>query len=303
MSLTLSHTTPQVVVTQVFPPQQMFVLRTPTQHILVPMSDLLQLAMYALTMSDLRRDDLRLAFVERVKTLTRVPGFESIVGIRPESERLEEPAPLPPQEEMMPHQAADEIDRNLHIPAVTAFIVHYEPFHGFTTPRMLLGFHVKSKSWLPPGGKVKPTESFDAALHREVLEEAGMYVRIYGGESLSDGNDRHFRDEHSEQCCTPIFIDKHRSPAGPYHLALCYIAKPEEAHRPEPHFHHNEEFTEMRWLRLDEINAILAIKPSVRRYCQIAMAAVVQIEDLQHARRQQSGYVAAVLEADRVNDE
>ena len=44
--------------------------------------------------------------------------------------------------------------------------------------RVLLLFHRKLQMWLPPGGHIEPNELPDEAAVREVLEEAGIAVRL-----------------------------------------------------------------------------------------------------------------------------
>lgn len=42
----------------------------------------------------------------------------------------------------------------------------------------LLHWHAKNQMWLPPGGHVEPDEDPLEAVHREVLEEAGLTVAV-----------------------------------------------------------------------------------------------------------------------------
>ena len=53
---------------------------------------------------------------------------------------------------------------------VTAFV----SWGGHT----LLHWHEKNGMWLPPGGHVEPNEDPEQAVHREVLEETGLRVRL-----------------------------------------------------------------------------------------------------------------------------
>src|SRR5207249_7074101 len=59
---------------------------------------------------------------------------------------------------------------------VAVFVVH--------AGRVLLLSHPKLGRWLPPGGHIEPDELPDEAAIREVLEETGVHVRLFGEEGV-----------------------------------------------------------------------------------------------------------------------
>lgn len=61
---------------------------SPNGRITIGYSDFLAMTHYVLTNTDLQRDDPRLAFIEAIKNMKKVPGFNG-----PPSERLDGPYP------------------------------------------------------------------------------------------------------------------------------------------------------------------------------------------------------------------
>ncbi len=94
---------------------------------------------------------------------------------------------------------------------VAVFVVH--------EGRVLLHYHRKLGRWLPPGGHVEENELPDEAAVREVLEEAGMHVRLVGSRGVDVDEPR--------QLVVPAGVQLEDIYAGHQHVDLVYFAVPE----------------------------------------------------------------------------
>jgi 8-oxo-dGTP pyrophosphatase MutT (NUDIX family) len=117
---------------------------------------------------------------------------------------------------------------------VAVFVVHDN--------RVLLHPHRKLNLWLPPGGHIEPNELPDQAAIREVMEEAGIGIRL-----LQDGDPPIDRPGQPRQLTRPIGIQLESITPGHEHIDLIYFAIPVES-GPEL-----EGTDGMTWLSLDDI--------------------------------------------------
>jgi 8-oxo-dGTP pyrophosphatase MutT (NUDIX family) len=126
---------------------------------------------------------------------------------------------------------------------VTAFVV----WQG----RTLLHWHRKERLWLPPGGHVEPNEDPVQAVLREVEEETGLLVEIYGSPPP-------LQFENVTQLPSPVTVlvfDVAGDGVRHQHIDFDYFCRPLQSppeRFPDP---------TMRWFTAHQIQADLAHAP------------------------------------------
>ena len=92
---------------------------------------------------------------------------------------------------------------------VGAYIIH--------EGKLLLVYHNKLRTWLPPGGHIETNETPDEAVIREVQEEVGLEVILLKQAQLNY--------EPVQRCALPFHTDVHN--VGDHnHYGLFYLCKP-----------------------------------------------------------------------------
>jgi len=86
--------------------------------------------------------------------------------------------------------------------------------------RVLLHKHRKLGLWLPPGGHVEPNELPDDAAVREVLEETGVVVELFGLPPFTASGPR--------QLTRPRGVQLESIEPNHEHVDLVYLARPTE---------------------------------------------------------------------------
>lgn len=134
---------------------------------------------------------------------------------------------------------------------VAVFVVHQG--------QVLLLWHRKHRTWLPPGGHVEPDELPDEAARREVWEETGLQVELVGRRGLPGL-------ESPRQLVLPAGIQV--EPAGPQHehIDLVYLARPVQIRPLQP----NHESAQLGWYGPDHLRE-LPLREDVRRWCRLAL--------------------------------
>lgn len=84
--------------------------------------------------------------------------------------------------------------------------------------KVLLHWHEKHGMWLPPGGHIEPNELPDDAAVREVLEEAGVPIRLVGERALALAEPR--------QLIRPRGVQVETIEPGHEHIDLIYFGRP-----------------------------------------------------------------------------
>lgn len=87
--------------------------------------------------------------------------------------------------------------------------------------RVLLHLHRKLQLWLPPGGHIDPNELPDDGAIREVMEEAGIRVRL-----LDDGDGPIDRPGQPRRLVRPAGIQLESIQKDHEHIDLIYFAVP-----------------------------------------------------------------------------
>ena len=122
----------------------------------------------------------------------------------------------------------------------------------------LLLWHRKVQAWLPPGGHIHPGELPEEAAVREVREESGLDVQLYGGQQTWGS----VKVLHTPHCILLEDI----SP-GHQHIDLIYFAY---APRTLPQINRREAGS-YRWLSHNELH-LPEIAEDIRRLGQQAIA-------------------------------
>lgn len=84
--------------------------------------------------------------------------------------------------------------------------------------RVLLRMHDKYKKWLSVGGHIELDEDPNEAAVREVREEVGLDVELYGSIPSKP-------DEHEKDLIPPVGLNRHRINATHEHVTLIYFAR------------------------------------------------------------------------------
>lgn len=129
--------------------------------------------------------------------------------------------------------------------------------------KVLLHFHKKRQSWMPPGGHVELDEDPNQAAIREVYEESGQRVELIGGVPIK------ISDERGEsELVPPRFMNRHHFNEAHEHVDLVYFARATTAIiRPE------EAGGEIQWFTAEEIEGMSGEKlwPRIRAYALSAL--------------------------------
>ena len=133
--------------------------------------------------------------------------------------------------------------------------------------RVLLHLHKKLNLWLPPGGHIDPNELPDEAALREVMEEAGIEIRL-----LQDGDPPPDRPGQPRQLTRPIGIQLESISPGHEHIDLIYFAEPVKA---DSELAVSEG---MVWLDLSEIRSRQEITQEIVDWSERAVAFVSKAE-------------------------
>ena len=138
---------------------------------------------------------------------------------------------------------------------VTVYIVHKD--------KVLLVDHKKLKRWLPIGGHIELDEDPEQALFREIKEECGLKVDIYGKKPS-------IPSKRIEFLHTPIFLDIHQiAPKTNHkHIGLVYFARSKSDKVILNHKEHNA----IRWFSRKELEKRgFNLRPSVVFYAKKAL--------------------------------
>lgn len=135
---------------------------------------------------------------------------------------------------------------------VTAFIVHQN--------KVLLILHKKLGLWLPVGGHIELDEDPEEALLREVKEECGLDVKIFGSKP-------EIMTDRTKFLYTPAFLDIHKISDSHQHIGLQYFCTTESDEFTINH----DELDDARWFSLDEIEASPDLIPEIKFYATEAI--------------------------------
>ncbi len=139
---------------------------------------------------------------------------------------------------------------------VAVFVVH--------AGRVLLHLHLKLNRWLPPGGHIEPGELPDEAALREVREEAGIEIELFGDRGLP----RDFPGQ-PRQLLRPAGIQLESIAPGHEHIDLVYFARVSGGQGTGTWPSVSEGF---RWMSLADLEEI-AVTQEIAAWCERAVSA------------------------------
>lgn len=128
--------------------------------------------------------------------------------------------------------------------------------------RVLLGFHRRLQRWLPLGGHIEPGEDPEQAALREVREESGLDVELWGERPPVSGHG-------TRALIAPRFLDIHAITDTHQHVGMIYWARPRGRRLAVCSSEHQQ----LRWccaVDLDRLQPPLL--PSIRWYARTALA-------------------------------
>lgn len=138
----------------------------------------------------------------------------------------------------------------------TAFIVYNN--------KVLLIHHKKLNMWLPIGGHVELNEDPEEALFREIKEECGLEVEIFGKKpEIPSSGPINFKP-----LCNPSFLDIHNISETHRHVALNYFAKTKS----DKFVFNKEEHTAIKWFSKEDLEKPeFNVTPAVKFYANEAL--------------------------------
>ncbi len=132
--------------------------------------------------------------------------------------------------------------------------------------KVLLRKHDKYKIWLSVGGHIELDEDPNQAAIREVKEEVGIDVKLYG-QVMSFNEPEGYRE-----LIPPVFLNRHKINDGHEHIALVYFASSETDQITQMAFP-SEVSCDIHWFSLEELSGPkFQIQDSIIHYAKVALA-------------------------------
>lgn len=126
---------------------------------------------------------------------------------------------------------------------------------------VLLIHHKKLNKWLPVGGHIELDENPEEGLLREIQEECGLEVEIYGNKLDFSSND-------VKSLYPPTFLDIHKINDHHKHIGLVYFAKAKTSDIK----HNVNEHSDIRWFTLKDLeDPKHKLQEDVKVYCKKAI--------------------------------
>ena len=142
---------------------------------------------------------------------------------------------------------------------VSVFVVYNE--------KVLLVDHKQLGKWLPLGGHIDPGEDPEQAALREVAEESGLTIELYGKRPSLDCPGTRF-------LIAPTYLDVHHISGEHHHLGMIYFARAATERVTLAEAEHND----IRWFTLAEVAARDAnIPDAVRFYATEAVRCLSEV--------------------------
>lgn len=127
---------------------------------------------------------------------------------------------------------------------------------------VLLRLHDKYKTWFPPGGHVELDEDPEEAAVREVKEEVGLTVELYGERAPT-------YDDGEKEVLVPRFINRHRINDAHEHVSFAYFAVSDARDTVQGE---TEVSDHIRWFTREELaDPAYAVLDRVQHYARAAL--------------------------------
>lgn len=127
--------------------------------------------------------------------------------------------------------------------------------------RVLLRKHDKYKKWLSVGGHIELDEDPNQAAIREVKEEVGLDVEIFG-QNINSA-------ENYKELIPPRFLNRHKINDSHEHVTLVFFAKSKTG---ELNLSQDELSEECRWFTWEEIEKnVQGLDEHIRMYARNAL--------------------------------
>jgi len=134
--------------------------------------------------------------------------------------------------------------------------------------KVLLRKHDKYKVWLSVGGHIELDEYPNQAAAREVKEEVGLTVKLFGQAHVdNDENDY-------KELVPPMYLNRHRISPSHEHVTMVYFAT---SNTEELVLSSNEKSDECRWFTRQEL-AGLKLRKNVAFYANKALDALAYVQ-------------------------
>ncbi|MDO8649919.1 MAG: NUDIX domain-containing protein [Candidatus Berkelbacteria bacterium] len=134
--------------------------------------------------------------------------------------------------------------------------------------KVLLRKHDKYKIWLSVGGHIELDEDPNQAAIREVKEEVGLDIDLFGDfKSFNNKN----RPDYKE-LLPPYFMNRHRINESHEHVTMTYLAKSTTDQVTQSV--EREKSDECRWFTLRDLSELPDILDSVRHYAITALKVI-----------------------------
>jgi 8-oxo-dGTP diphosphatase len=137
---------------------------------------------------------------------------------------------------------------------VEAFIVYKN--------KILLRMHDKFHIWMSVGGHIELDEDPEQAIIREIKEETGLEVELYGEKP-------DYHDLEYKAIRTPRYVGKHHVNNIHQHVVFVYFAKSKTDIVNESLLEH-ERGVEMKWFTKEEIEN-MDLRPNIKYYALEAL--------------------------------
>jgi 8-oxo-dGTP pyrophosphatase MutT (NUDIX family) len=144
---------------------------------------------------------------------------------------------------------------------VEVFVVHKK--------KVLLRMHDKYNKWLAVGGHVELDEDLNQAAIREVKEEVGLDITLYGHVHKSDGESDGYKE-----LIAPYFLNRHRINETHEHVSLTYfaVATSDVINQTVEH----EQSQDCRWLNSQELEDLAGASNMIKHYARTALATLAR---------------------------